>query len=56
MSMVAMGCLLYSSMYLYYARENRKRASGERDDLMEGKSEEEVLALGDESPRFVFAK
>lgn len=36
--------------------ENKKRAEGKRDHLIEGKSEEEIAALGDESPRFMFAK
>jgi hypothetical protein len=56
MSMVAVGCLLYASLYFYYTAENKKRAAGKRDHLVEGKSEGEIVAMGDESPRFVFAR
>ncbi|KAF2166219.1 hypothetical protein M409DRAFT_23411 [Zasmidium cellare ATCC 36951] len=55
MSMVALGAVLYGGMYFYFKLENKKRASGRRDHIMEGRSEDEVLALGDENPRFVFA-
>ncbi|OQN98809.1 hypothetical protein B0A48_15155 [Cryoendolithus antarcticus] len=48
--------LLYTAMYFYFARENKQRAAGKRDELMAGLSEDEVLALGDENPRFVFSK
>jgi hypothetical protein len=56
MSMVAAGCILYASLYFYYTAENKKRAAGKRDHLAEGKSEEEIVAMGDESPRFMFAR
>lgn len=56
MAMVATGCVLYTSCYFYFGMENKKRAAGERDHLVEGKSEEEIQALGDDSPRFRFAR
>lgn len=56
MSMVAAGCILYVSLYFYYTAENKKRATGKRDHLAEGKSEEDIVAMGDESPRFMFAR
>ncbi|KAM0719486.1 hypothetical protein Q7P37_005391 [Cladosporium fusiforme] len=56
MSMIAAGCIFYTFLYSYFSRENKMRLSGKRDHLIEGMSEEEVLALGDESPRFMFAK
>ncbi|KAH7072943.1 MFS nicotinic acid transporter-like protein Tna1 [Paraphoma chrysanthemicola] len=34
--------------------ENKKRKSGKRDHWVEGKSEKEVLELGDEKPDFVY--
>lgn len=55
MSLVAFGAILYAAMYFYFKYENRKRANGKRDHVMEGLSEEKILALGDENPRFVFA-
>jgi hypothetical protein len=56
MSMVAVGCILYASLYFYYTAENKTRAAGKRDHLVGGKSEEDIVAMGDESPRFMFAR
>jgi MFS family permease len=56
MAMVATGCVIYATLYFYYTWENKKRASGQRDHLVEGKTGEEIIAMGDESPRFVYAK
>ncbi|KAK6443628.1 hypothetical protein LTR95_000455 [Oleoguttula sp. CCFEE 5521] len=56
MSLVAFGSLLYTAMYFYFARENKLRAAGKRDELMAGLTEDEVLAFGDENPRFVYSK
>ncbi|KXS93901.1 hypothetical protein AC578_2251 [Pseudocercospora eumusae] len=55
MSLVALGAVLYAAMWFYFRQENRSRANGKRHRLMEGKTEDEILALGDENPRFVFA-
>ncbi|OQO12515.1 hypothetical protein B0A48_03157 [Cryoendolithus antarcticus] len=41
MSLVALGSLLYTAMYFYFARENKQRAAGKRDELMAGLSEDE---------------
>ncbi|KAK3680478.1 hypothetical protein LTR37_021213 [Vermiconidia calcicola] len=56
MALTALACVLYTLMSLYFARENRKRERGDRDWVMEGLTEEEILALGDENPRYRFAK
>lgn len=56
MSLVAFGSVLYGVMYLYFERENKKRAEGKRDERIEGLNAEETLALGDENPHFVFSK
>lgn len=55
MAMVAAGCVLYTVLYFFYKKENSKRREGARDHLVEGKTEEEIVALGDESPRFMYA-
>ena len=55
MALVALSCVLYGSMYFYFKSENRKRDRGERDAIMNGLSEEEIISLGDENPRFKFA-
>jgi len=56
MALVALGSVLYLIMYLYFARENRAREAGRRDEKIEGLNENEILDLGDENPRFVFSK
>lgn len=55
MSLLAVACAIYTSMHFYFRWENRKRERGERDARIEGLTEEEVLALGDENPRYRFA-
>jgi len=52
--MVAMASLIYAFFWWWYARENERRARGEEDQKLEGKTEEEVLEMGDDSPRFVY--
>lgn len=52
MSLVALGCVIYGLLCTYYQQENRRRAAGSRDAAVEGLSEEEIVALGDDSPRF----
>ena len=55
MALVAFAAVLFGGMSMYFRWENRQRERGERDARMEGKSEEEVLAMGDENPGFRFA-
>lgn len=56
MSLVAFACIIYALMSWVFKQENRKREHGMRDSVMEGLTEDEILALGDENPRFVFAR
>lgn len=46
MSLIALGCVIYTFMFLYFSRENRKRERGERDEIMQGLTEDEIVALG----------
>ena len=55
MSLVALSIVIYTTMYFYFTRENRKRERGERDTIIQGLTEDEIIALGDENPRFRFA-
>ncbi|PPJ59309.1 hypothetical protein CBER1_04233 [Cercospora berteroae] len=55
MGLVALGAVTYAVMYAYFTRENKMRAAGKRDERMQGMTDEEILALGDENPKFVFA-
>jgi len=55
MALIATAAVLFGSMSLYFRQENAKREKGGRDSKMEGRNEEEVLAMGDANPRFRFA-
>ena len=48
--------VVYLVMLLWFTRENQKRLRGEKDYRAEGKTEEEIAELGDESPRFLYTK
>ncbi|KAM3077548.1 hypothetical protein ACMFMG_006885 [Clarireedia jacksonii] len=49
-------CLLGGSilMHILLRRENAKRRAGERDHLVQGLTEQEKIALGDERPDFIY--
>lgn len=52
MAMVFLGVCIFTFFHFYFKWENKQRALGKRDYKMEGKTEEEVLAMGDENPNF----
>ncbi|RVX75515.1 hypothetical protein B0A52_00868 [Exophiala mesophila] len=54
LAMVAAAAILYAIVYCYYKMANKKRAAGEEDSLIAGKTEEEIAEMGDENPRFVY--
>ncbi len=54
LAMVAFASILYGCMWLYFAKRNARRSLGLEDKKIEGKTEQEVAEMGDESPRFVF--
>lgn len=56
MSLVILSVVIYGLMFFYFTNENKRRERGDRDAAMGGLSEGEVLALGDENPRFRFAR
>ena len=56
MSLVILSSVIYGLMFFYFTNENKRRERGDRDAIMEGLSEEEVLAMGDDNPRFRFAR
>lgn len=56
MSMVAFSVVVYALMWWYFGQENKKRAEGKRDERMEGLNEEEIAALGDDNPRYIFSR
>jgi hypothetical protein len=41
-------------MYLYFRWRNQQRLAGKEDYKIEGKTEEEIAEMGDDSPRFLF--
>jgi MFS family permease len=54
LALVALAGFVHAGMYMYLTRENKLRADGKRDHLIEGKTEEEIREMGDKSPRFVY--
>lgn len=52
--MVATGTLIYGLLWAWYARANQRRASGEISEKHSDLSEEELMELGDESPRYTY--
>lgn len=55
LSMVAFAMVIYTVMWWVFSRENRKRRNGERNAKIEGLNEQEVAALGDDNPRFMYS-
>lgn len=54
-ALLAMGICLYSTLSLYYRHVNKRRLAGKEDYKVQGMSEAEIDALGDASPRFMYA-
>ena len=54
MAMVGMATVIYAFMWWYFRSMNQKRAAGKEDWKAEGKTEEEVREMGDESPAYVY--
>lgn len=52
LSMVGMATVIYALMSWYFFNANEYRAVGREDWKLEGKTEEEIAELGDQSPRF----
>lgn len=56
MSVVLAADAIFLFMMFYFMRKNKARQNGDEDHLIQGKTEEEIAELGDESPRFLFTK
>ncbi|KND93266.1 putative transporter [Tolypocladium ophioglossoides CBS 100239] len=52
LGMVAMGTCIYGFMWLWYWRANKKRAGGEMGEKHRAMEEDELMELGDDSPRY----
>jgi hypothetical protein len=52
--MVAFASIVYACMSLYFTKRNERRSAGVEDKKIEGKTEQEIAEMGDESPRYVF--
>lgn len=48
------GIIIYAFMSLYFGYINKRRRAGLEDHKITGLSEEEIVALGDRSPRFMY--
>lgn len=51
---VGIGTIIYASMFMYYVRANAGRVAGKEDHKIEGKTEDEISDMGDDSPRFLY--
>jgi len=49
-----MSCVIALVGLIYIRRENSKRASGQRDYRLAGKTQEEIEQLGWKHPRFIY--
>ncbi|KAG9251913.1 putative MFS transporter [Emericellopsis atlantica] len=54
MGLLGLGVFIYSFLLLHFHRINKRRKAGKEDYKIEGMTDEEVNALGDRSPRFVY--
>lgn len=54
LSMVAVGTAIYGLMWLWYRRENKRRAGALLSEEHRWMKEEELEELGDDSPRYVY--
>jgi len=52
--MVGYATVLYGCMSLYFNRVNARRQRGDEDAKVAGMEEEEIVEMGDRSPRFRF--
>ncbi|KAF3229482.1 hypothetical protein TWF191_001204 [Orbilia oligospora] len=48
-AMLCVGMITYGTLLTYYISENKARDEGKRDHLIEGKSEDEINEMGDDS-------
>lgn len=55
MGMLVVSLILNIILHLHFKRQNKLRDEGKMDYLLEGKTEEEIEAMGEKSPRFRFA-
>lgn len=56
LALVALAGVIHTCMFFYFTWENKQRRLGRRDWKLEGKSEEEIKELADESPTFMFTR
>lgn len=53
--MLAVSFILNTILILHFRRVNKRRDEGKEDHLLEGKTEIEIEAMGERSPRFRFS-
>lgn len=54
LAMVGMANVIFAFMSWYLSRQNERRRRGDEDAKVANMSEDEIVELGDESPRFVY--
>ncbi|KAH7145416.1 major facilitator superfamily domain-containing protein [Dactylonectria estremocensis] len=55
MGMLSVSLMLNIALHLHFRRQNKLRDEGKQDYLIEGKTQDEIEAMGERSPRFRFA-
>lgn len=53
-ALLSLSLSVFSFLTLYLASQNKKRRAGLEDHKIAGMTEEEIAALGDKSPRFIY--
>jgi MFS family permease len=54
LALVGFAAVVYASMSWWLRRENRARVAFERNESIEGKSENEISEMGDRNPKFLY--
>ncbi|KAL6854856.1 hypothetical protein ACO1O0_005987 [Amphichorda felina] len=52
MALIAMSSVIYLLFWIYFRRQNQRKAEGKDDHKVQGMTEEEIEELGEHNPRF----
>lgn len=54
LGMLALGIGLYTALHIYFKIQNKRKREGKCDNLMEGKTEDEIAEMGEHNPRYMY--
>jgi sugar phosphate permease len=52
--LLTVSLISYTTLHFYFKKQNAERKAGKQDWKLEGRSEDEVAEMGDESPRYIY--